>query len=123
MAKKRALTRSQVDEARRRVKGGETINTVARGFGVHYDTVRRLVDDKWRRLRREGINAARNRRRRQERIRSDGCLSHHPDGCVTRADAEKRLAEIPEDDGRDLTARLMGDPNPTDHRQRRGVLA
>lgn len=91
-----ALTRAQISEARRLLREGVPRSRVAPRLGCSYASLMR------------GLGL------REKRIYLDGDEVFVP----TKADIAARLAEIPEQDDRGLTAFLMGDPNPADRRRR-----
>lgn len=98
-----ALTNAQVSEARRLIRGGMSKTKVAIHLGCSFATLLYGLDPSYR----ESANE-----RKRQRIYLGGEEVFAP----TEADVAARLAEIPDEDTRTITARLMGDPHPNDKR-------
>ena len=99
-----ALTNAQVSEARRLIRGGMSKTKVAATLGCSFHTLANGLDP--------GHRERRNDRKRQLRVYLDG----EDIAAASEADVAARLAEIPDEDHRSITGRLMGDPDPNDKR-------
>ena len=102
-----ALTNAQITEARRLIRKGMPKTNVAAALGCSYHTLTCGLDPGYR-------ERSNDRKRNRNRAFHEGVEVHAP----SRADVAARLAEIPEEDHRTITARLMGDPDPADRRWR-----
>ena len=98
-----ALTNAQVTEARRLIRGGMSKTAVAATLGCSFHALANGLDP--------GRQERSNDRKRHRTFHEGGEV-HAP----SKADLAARLAEIPDEDIRTVTARLMGDPHPNDKR-------
>lgn len=79
------------------------------------------VDEAIQERRRAAARLAKQERRQASWRHDSGITAGEMLSRPGMADITARLAEIPEEDERTLTARLMGDPIPGDTRDRRGT--
>lgn len=112
------FTDAEKAEIKRLHDAGWLLKDIAIRFECHRDTIKRVVDPEYhlRRNATKRVEAARKR----EAFKRDFPLGAHPEPDEPRphrADIAARLAEIPDDDNRSLTAMLCGDPNPADRRR------
>lgn len=83
------------------------------------ETVKRGERLRKKRAARRQRRAERARRHATEKIPAALPVRHHTAaGKVSAATFAARLAEMPTHDARDLTGRILGDPNPADARRR-----
>lgn len=100
------MTNEEKAEIRRLRKDGMSWNAIGGIFGVTPDTVRGAIDPEFRARRNAQIEHRRKMRRMGEHFTAASI-----DRASLRADAERRMEEIPADT-RDLTALILGDPIP-----------
>jgi hypothetical protein len=101
------LSDKQISMAKkmRRENPPQPWQAVGKACGCSADTIRRRLDPKWREMKAESLRRSRARRL------AAGQNIVQPKTHPVRQQAEKLLAQIPEDT-RSLTARLAGDPLP-----------
>ncbi len=100
----KAIPQADLDRAAALRSGGASWADAAREAGVHEHTLRRRLDPDF---------AARVTGRSGPKLRDAGII----EPSVDRDLVDSRRAQIPHEDPRTLTARLMGDPIPGDRRR------
>lgn len=106
MGAPRSMTPEQTQRARAMLNAGRSTREVADFFGCHAQTIRRYLDPKYRETR---IAQIRRNREGVEKIAAKAVHGGPLSAASLRADAERRMAEIPADT-RSLTGRMLGDP-------------
>lgn len=112
------VTDEQSAEMARLLAAGMNYTDIGIKVGLSPDTVKRHTDPDYYRYRTaRKVEAQRRKAAAQKQAFPGGILHDAVDSRALKSDVAARLAEIPEDDNRSLTAMLMGDPMPNDRRR------
>lgn len=110
--KSKVLKPVQIEAAKAMLANHMNWRQIGECFGVHAETVRRALDEKYRIRRTEQVNKRRHMMRAYQQVGLEpASVGWCADRRRVRDDAADRIAEIPLDT-RGLTARTFGDPLP-----------